>query len=136
MQQYQVPQFITVEDKIFGPLTTKQFFYLLGGGGLSFLFWFFFPFFIFMILATPIIALAVALAFIKVNGQPFLNVVANGFSYLTNPKLFLWQKADKPVDHKDMLTTHKPLALPKVGKSRLNDLSWSLDVMDKTQRPK
>ncbi|TSC80302.1 MAG: hypothetical protein G01um101429_152 [Parcubacteria group bacterium Gr01-1014_29] len=33
MQQFQVPQFIEVEDKIFGPLTTKQFFYLLGGGG-------------------------------------------------------------------------------------------------------
>jgi len=36
--QYQVPQFIEIEDKIFGPLTLKQFLYLAGGGGLCLLF--------------------------------------------------------------------------------------------------
>ena len=29
--QYQVPQFIEVEDKIFGPLTFKQLVYVVGG---------------------------------------------------------------------------------------------------------
>ncbi|MFM2424198.1 MAG: hypothetical protein RLZZ70_589, partial [Candidatus Parcubacteria bacterium] len=31
--QFEVPQFIEIEDKIFGPLTWKQFLYV--GGGLS-----------------------------------------------------------------------------------------------------
>jgi hypothetical protein len=35
---YQVPQFIEIEDKIFGPLTLKQFIYLAGGVGLCLIF--------------------------------------------------------------------------------------------------
>ena len=35
--RFQVPQFIEVEDKIFGPMTLKQFIYMAGGAGLSFL---------------------------------------------------------------------------------------------------
>ena len=37
--QFQVPQFIEVEDKIFGPLTFKQFVYVLGGAGACYLLW-------------------------------------------------------------------------------------------------
>ena len=33
---FQTPQFIEIEDKIFGPLTLKQFIYLAGAAGLSF----------------------------------------------------------------------------------------------------
>lgn len=35
--QFQVPQFIEVEDKIFGPLTFKQFVYIAGGVALMYL---------------------------------------------------------------------------------------------------
>jgi len=31
--RFEVPQFIEVEDKIFGPFTWKQFIYLMGGEG-------------------------------------------------------------------------------------------------------
>src|SRR3989344_2665997 len=34
--EYQVPQFIEVEDKIIGPLTLKQFIYLAGEAGFSY----------------------------------------------------------------------------------------------------
>ena len=34
--RFQVPQFIEIESKIFGPLTFKQFIYLAGGGGRNF----------------------------------------------------------------------------------------------------
>ena len=44
--QFQVPQFIEIEDKIFGPLTFKQFIYLAGGGGLCFLLYTILPFFL------------------------------------------------------------------------------------------
>ena len=30
--QYPIPQFVEIEDQIIGPLTLKQFFFLLGGG--------------------------------------------------------------------------------------------------------
>ena len=32
--QFKVPQFIDVEDKLFGPVTFKEFVYLAGGAGL------------------------------------------------------------------------------------------------------
>ena len=41
--QFKVPQFIDMEDKIVGPLTLKQFAYILGAGGFSFLLWTFIP---------------------------------------------------------------------------------------------
>jgi hypothetical protein len=41
--RFQVPQFIEVEDKIFGPLTVKQFIYLAGGAGLVFILYHFLP---------------------------------------------------------------------------------------------
>ncbi|NCT02072.1 PrgI family protein, partial [Candidatus Parcubacteria bacterium] len=33
--RFEVPQFIEVEDKIFGPLTWRQFLYLSGGLGMA-----------------------------------------------------------------------------------------------------
>ena len=41
--QFQVPQFIEVEDKIFGPLTFRQAVYLVGGAGLSYVIYRFSP---------------------------------------------------------------------------------------------
>ena len=132
MQQFQVPQFIEVEDKIFGPLTTKQFFYLLGGGGLTFLIWFWVEnYFLTIILAAPIIALAAALAFLKINGRPFIDLVSNFFTYVLKPRLYLWQKSNEP--KQTIEGVEKParagLIIPKVTQSKLNDLAWSLDVM-------
>ena len=37
--RFQTPQFIEIEDRIFGPLTLKQFIYLAGSAGLAFLFY-------------------------------------------------------------------------------------------------
>ena len=59
--QFQVPQFIEIEDKIFGPLTAKQFFYILGGGAIIFLLYVFFEFWLLIVLGAPVVALAGAL---------------------------------------------------------------------------
>ena len=134
MQQFQVPQFIEVEDKIFGPLTTKQFFYLLGGGGLTFLIWFFlnnYNYFFTVLLAAPIIALSAALAFIKVNGRPFIDLLSHSVTYLFKPRIYLWKKSEakkQKAEQGDSLM-RTGLIIPKVTKSKLNDLAWSLDVM-------
>ncbi|TSC73470.1 MAG: hypothetical protein G01um101470_76 [Parcubacteria group bacterium Gr01-1014_70] len=139
MQQFQVPQFIEVEDKIFGPLTTKQFFYLLGGGGLTFLIWFFVEnYFITGLLAAPIIALAAALAFIKVNGRPFIDLLSNAVLYITKPRLYLWQKSKKPAPQARISDTkvRTGLIVPKVTQSKLSDLTWSLEIMQNVSRKK
>ncbi len=135
--QYQVPQFIEIEDKIFGPLTLKQFIYLAGGGGLCLLFFTLLPLYLAVLCMLPVIALALALAFYKVNDRPFIVVIEHAFGYFFGNKLYLWkqrtstnsaQATAQPVNPA-MLTT---LGVPKLSNSRLKDLSWSLNIKDRT----
>ncbi len=90
--RYQVPQFIEVEDKIFGPLTFKQFIYLAGGGGLCLLFFTLLPIYLTVLLGLPVAAFALALAFYKVNGRPFIVSVEHAFGYFFGTKLYLWKQ--------------------------------------------
>ena len=66
--QYQVPQFIELEDKIVGPLTIKQFGYIAGAGAICFIFFFTLRFGFALFLSAPVGSLALALAFGKVKG--------------------------------------------------------------------
>ena len=63
--RFQVPQYIEIEDKIFGPLTFKQFIYVAGGVGLCVIFFIFLPKFLAIIISVPIFTFAAALAFYK-----------------------------------------------------------------------
>ncbi|PJE59811.1 MAG: hypothetical protein COU85_01740 [Candidatus Portnoybacteria bacterium CG10_big_fil_rev_8_21_14_0_10_44_7] len=89
--QFSVPQFIEIEDKIIGPFTLKQFFYLAGGGVLVALLWYFLKFWLFILLALPVAGLAVALSFVKINGRPFLNFLGSMFGYFAKPKVYVWK---------------------------------------------
>ena len=130
--RYQIPQFIEVEDKIFGPLTIKQFLYLTGGAGLSYLLYAvinqYVPFFLIIILVIPILAFAVALAFYKVNGKPFIDTVEFAFKYYVGSKLYIWKKEPKKVVQKDDPTAQGNLIVPRLADSKLKDLSWNLDI--------
>jgi hypothetical protein len=134
--RFQVPQFIEVEDRIFGPLTLKQFIYLAGGGGLSFLLYVLFGSIILAIVPIIVIMGAVLmLAFYKVNNRPFINTVESAIKYYFRSKLFIWKKEDKPRP-KDTETAIKDaknyasIMVPKISDSKLKDLSWSLDIKE------
>lgn len=131
--RYQVPQFIEVEDKIFGPLTLKQFIYIAGGVGLSFIIYKFTPsIFISGIPILIIMAFSLALAFYKINNKPFINVVESAFKYYTSEKLFLWKKvpnsrADNAIQE---AKEYAGIMVPKISDSKLKDLTWSLDIKE------
>jgi hypothetical protein len=131
---YQVPQFIDVEDKIFGPLTIKQFIYIAGGGGLVAIIVLTLPLFFAVILAIPVVAFAGALAFYKVNGKPFIEVLESGLVYFLGGRLYLWRK-EKQQETPTLEAPAAPAALPREGLSRrkLEELAWSLDVKDTGQ---
>ncbi|OGG87711.1 hypothetical protein A3H15_02605 [Candidatus Kaiserbacteria bacterium RIFCSPLOWO2_12_FULL_50_28] len=133
--QFQVPQFIEIEDKIFGPLTFKQFIYVAGGAGACYLLWRVLP----LLLAAPLIlgvgGLAAALAFMKLNGRPFILALENGFFFLIKTKLYLWnneQKTRKVEEHsakpEDVATQ---VYVPKLSESKLRELAWSLDIKER-----
>lgn len=133
--QFQVPQFIEVQDKIIGGvLTLRQFIYLAGAGGLSFLLFKFIP--SIYLSGLPIIIVlgfGVALAFYKINGKPFIEVVEAAFKYSTGSKLFIWRKQDKLVTSTPESVAVESVAqmyVPRLSDSKLKDLTWSLDVKD------
>ncbi|MBY0472955.1 PrgI family protein [Patescibacteria group bacterium] len=132
--RYQVPQFIEVEDKIFGPLTLKQFVYLAGGGGLCLAFFTLLPFFVFVILAIPVMGLSLALAFYRVNDRPFITAIEHAFGFYTNSKLYLWKQ--RPPELVQTQATAQPITqamVPKLSESRLKDLAWSLNIKEKAE---
>jgi hypothetical protein len=130
--QFQVPQFIEVEDQVFGKLTIRQFIYLAGGAGLDVLLYFTLPLFIAIFFMAPITIFAIALAFYKINNKPFIYMLEAFVMYTVRNKLYIWKKESRRIEQKktedDVLA---PLLAPKLSDSRLKDLAWSLDVTDK-----
>ncbi|HEY4494518.1 MAG TPA: PrgI family protein [Candidatus Paceibacterota bacterium] len=132
--RYQVPQFIEVEDKIFGPLTLKQFIYLAGGAGLSFVVYRIIGSFI--VSAIPIILIlsfSAALAFYKINNKPFIYIIEAAFKYLFSNKLYIWKKEENKKIIKGDEQEAKQYAsvmVPKISDSKLKDLTWSLDIKE------
>ncbi len=138
--QFQVPQFIDVEDKIFGPFTFKQFIYLIGGGGAAFALYKLLPIYFSIPLILPIVALALALTFYKVNNRPFIAILESAFQFYIAPKLYIWKqnmnkKKEAEVKKPETTDTLSNLNyIPKLTNSKLKDLSWGLDVLDAQKR--
>ena len=135
--QFQVPQFIEVEDKIFGPLTFKQFVYVAGGAGMAYLLWRIFPFLLAAPLMMAVLGLGAALAFMQYNGRPFILAVENGFYFLMRTKLYLWNN-ERRERNKQIARAEKaeakaanPIYVPHLSQSKLHELAWSLDIKEK-----
>ena len=129
--RYQVPQFIEVEDKIFGPLTFKQFAYLAGAGGATVVLVLSLPLYLAIILALPIVGLGAALAFYKVHNRPFIGVMESAFRYALGSKLYLWKKRERKAERTDLGHTEDlSIHVPTISESKLKDLSWSLDIKE------
>jgi hypothetical protein len=132
--QFKVPQFIDIEDKIFGPFTFTQFAFLVGGGGIIYVLYRLLPFWISIFLILPMAGLTICLVFVKINSKPFVYYVEAFFTYVISSKLYIWKqrlvkKGDK-VDEDINLPTSVS-SVPMLSENKLKDLSWSLDVQDR-----
>ncbi|MCF7843981.1 PrgI family protein [Candidatus Gracilibacteria bacterium] len=141
--QFRVPQFIDMEDKIIGPLTLKQFGYIVGAGGLSFIIWTFIPVkFIAVLVIIPVAGLFLALAFVKYNNRSFGELLESAFSYYTGAKVFTWAQpnpeSSTQESHIDKIVadTTKQMIISKTDRDRIHDLSLGLDVFEHTQEKK
>ncbi len=132
--RYQVPQFIEIEDKIFGPLTLKQFIYLAGGGGVCLIFFSLLPLYLTVILAIPVVALSAGLAFYQVNGRPLIVAAEHAFGYMLGHKLYLWkQHGAKATPVAALPPSIAAAGVPKLSESKLKDLAWSLNIKDRAK---
>lgn len=92
-QQFVVPQFIDVEDKIFGPITTRQFLILLVAGIIIFIVFKLADTALFILLTLLIGGTALIFAFVKINGQTFHYFLLNIIESVRKPQLRAWKKS-------------------------------------------
>lgn len=97
-QQFTVPQFIAVEDKILGPISVRQFIILLAGMGLvvgvyQLLYKLANSSSLFLFSAAGITILTMLFAFFRVNGRPFHLFLLNLLESLRNPSMRLWDNS-------------------------------------------
>lgn len=90
--QFTVPQYIEVQDKIVGPLTLKQFFYLGAAFGFSAIAFYVFNFFLWFVFTFFAVGTAASLAFIKIHGRPLSQVIMAAFKYFWEPRLYVWRR--------------------------------------------
>lgn len=131
--QFKVPQFIDVEDKLFGPFTFKQFIYLAGGAGMIFVCYKLLPIYLSIPLIIIFAGLALLLTFYRINNKPFAYYLQASILYATKSKLYIWkQRLSKKGDKKKEVEPPTQTSMaPTLSPSKLKDLSWSLDVLDK-----
>lgn len=131
--QFQVPQFLDVEDKIIGPFTMKQFLYLAGGIGMGYLALHYIPWVGFVI-GIVFVTLGGSLAFYKINGKPLVFMIESGFNYMRSNRLYVWRRREKADQVTLNLTGFVPTmrntgGMPIAGAaSKLNELTWALDI--------
>lgn len=129
MQQFTVPQFIDVEDKIFGPVTTRQFGIIVAAGLPLFLAYKLADTALFIFLAVLIGGSAVILAFVKINGQPFHYFLLNIFQNLRIPSRRLWSKEYTAQELKEYIKQgfvpepEEKLERKNISNTRIRDLS-------------
>ena len=130
--RFQVPQFIDVEDKIFGPFTLKQFIYLAGGGSVAVVAITILGVFFGLLVSSPIILLSLALAFYKVNNRPFINTIESAFKYFMANKLYIWKKSEElEIRGGEADKKYSSLIVPNLSRGKLKDMNWELDVKKK-----
>ncbi len=133
--QFKVPQFLDIEDKIFGPFTFSEFVYLAGGAGVCYVLYKALGFFLGLIPILAVAGFALALTFYKPNNKPFVNMLESGFRYVFQDKLYIWKRStiQKPKvspENTKKQTENITINKAKLGGNKLRDLAWSLDVLD------
>ncbi len=137
MEQFTVPQFIDVEDKIFGPITVRQFIILLIGVLLIALGYRIFDFTLFVVFALFIFTVSSTLAFVKINGAAFHYFILNIVQTFKKPRLRVWSKDDTLIHALELETTHTEKVASSgrspYSASRLNELSLIVDTQGSYQ---
>jgi len=137
--QFKVPQFLEIEDKIFGPFTFKEFVYLAGGAGLCYVLYKLLGFFLGAIPMLLVASLSAALTFYHPNNKPFINMIEAGIKYFLRNRLYIWKRRMTKVSDNKQKEDAAAAELKKetmgqsgvkLSGSKLRDLAWSLDILD------
>lgn len=137
--RFEVPQFIDVEDKIFGPFTWRQFLYLGGGLGMAVVLFFTTHFLVFIFIGIPLAVLSGALAFYSVNNRPFSFFLEAIFNYMSSSRLYLWRRKENVVHKQDSESVREKNTNQIVQQKQNKDISslarkLELQALQKTEQ--
>jgi hypothetical protein len=79
--------------------------------------------------------LAWALAFYRLNNQPFINIAQAFIIYLFNGKKYIWKKEIKknPVPVEAPVVVEIPKNEQELTAQKIEDLARNLDILDRTR---
>ncbi|MBI2462947.1 MAG: PrgI family protein [Candidatus Spechtbacteria bacterium] len=93
MQQFQVPKFIDLEEKILASLTLPQTLTVVGAGAVIVGLYFILESFLFFPVAIIISIVTLVLAFVRVNEKPFADFFMNFLTFTVSPRVYVWTRA-------------------------------------------
>lgn len=128
--RFEVPQFIEIEDKIFGPFTWRQFVYLCGGIGIAVI-TFITSKVLFGIIGLPAAGLAALLAFYPVNNRPFSIFLESAITFYGSTRIYYWRKRKANVyQSENIIETPTPTNIPTPHRNGggINSLSRKLEL--------
>lgn len=138
--QFQIPQFIETEDKIIGPLTLKQFLILAGSGLICFFLFFAVQTWLWFMITAIVMAIALAFAFLPVNGKPLDSFVVSAFLYYWNPTVYIFRPRNTEVSGETPIPLNpetKKSYIPTFGglKSLIDSLTTSKSAIPQREQP-
>lgn len=133
-EQFVVPQFLDVEDKIIGPITARQFIILVVDFIVLAILYRLLAFGYFLAVGVIILGAGLVLAFIRINGHPFHFFLLNVIQTFRRPGLRVWNKQLLDGDIKELLGVEvlpppppKPVK-EKLAATRISELTLVLNT--------
>jgi len=132
--RYTVPQFIDAEDKILGPLTTRQFLILLCVALVDAILYKMLDLVAFLVFGVLLLIIGAIFAFFKVNGQPFHFFLLNMIQTLRRPAIRTWDKLANDMELREFIKVIPPpppkkrLRKEPLGGTKLAELSMVVNT--------
>ena len=92
--RFQVPQFLETETKLIGPFNLAQFLWIAGGAVIIFLLNFILSGIYFIIPSVIVAGIAIAFAYMKVEGMSLATYLLNALSFSLSSKKYLFTKKE------------------------------------------
>jgi len=131
MMRSSVPQFINVEDKIAGPLSWRQLYWVIGMVIILLVLWKTLPLPVFAILGFLVFVGFMAMAFYKPWGQSLPKVAWFAIVYLFRPKTYTWKRTPRPQStRKKSENLNTPIQTPDTPDEVSNKIRTYADLLD------
>jgi len=133
---FNVPQFVDIEDKIAFRLTARQLGWFALGGVVLFIIWSVFTKVVFYASFVFVAGASAAFAFYRPNNISLARFIFLGIVYAVRPKTYFWGKnfdkniKDRPIEIGIKKKAVGEMSIEKIKEKRFKDISSLADVLD------